>query len=207
MSDVLHVQLREKTGTADTRRLRRTGHVPAVLYGHGEGSVHLTIPSSEVAALVRHHGRTVKLSGAVEEDAFVKDVQWDPLGIEVLHLDFFRVSLDEVVEVEVPVVIHGEAPGTGEGGVVTEVVHEITILCPAGKVPTEVDLSVNQMHLGDQLTAADVSLPEGASLVTAADTVLVTVTEAQTPPEAIEGVTPPGEPEMIGKGVPEEEED
>ena len=95
MSEVLHVELREQTGTAATRRLRKAGQTPVVLYGHGQGSVHLTVASTEVAALVRHHGKTVQLMGAASDHALVSDMQWDPLGIDVLHLDLVRVDLTQ----------------------------------------------------------------------------------------------------------------
>ena len=72
--------------------------MPAVLYGHGEENAHLSIPERQVKTLIRHHSKTVELSGAIKDTALVSEVQWDPLGIEVLHLDLIRVNLKELVE-------------------------------------------------------------------------------------------------------------
>src|SRR5207244_3833049 len=111
MAEVFHVKLRDVTGKRRIRRLRATGVIPAFLYGHGEACVNLALASDEVKALVRHGARVVDLEGAVSEKAFVRDLQWDTFGTEVLHLDLARVSADERVTVEVKVELKGNAPG------------------------------------------------------------------------------------------------
>lgn len=159
------------------------------------------MPTSEIAALIRHHGRTVKLAGELDSDALVKDIQFDPLGIEVLHLDFFRVSLDEAVEVEVPLRAHGEVAE----GMLHELVHEIEISCPAGKIPNELEYSVNDWKIGRVLTAGELKLPEGASLLIDQDTPVAQVEEVRA--ELPEGEAGGGaaEPELIGGRSAEEE--
>ncbi len=102
-TDVLHVELRDQTGSLAARKLRRSGRIPAVLYGHGEGTQHLTIAATEVSSLLRHHGKAVTLDGAVKDTALLSDVQFNALGTEVLHLDLIRVNLQEKVVVTVPV--------------------------------------------------------------------------------------------------------
>ncbi len=175
MTDVLHVEQRDKVGSAATKRLRQKGRVAAVLYGHGEPNSHLSIPASEVDALLRHHGRTVQLAGGADGHALLKSVQWDPLGIEVLHLDFYRVSLDEAVEISVGVELKGDAPGLASGGVLTHNMYEIVIRCPAGRIPESLNLLINDLQVGQHKYAKDVPLPEGATLVTPPDTVLVSI--------------------------------
>jgi large subunit ribosomal protein L25 len=175
MADVLHVENRDKLGSANSRRLRASGKVAAVLYGHGEPNVHLSVPANEVMALIRHHGRTVQLSGGAEGHALVKSVQWDAFGSEVLHLDFYRVSLDETVAVTIGVELKGDAPGLGSGGMLNHAVYEITIQCPAGSIPDSLTLSISDLQLGQHKTAADVPLPQGATLITPPETVLVSV--------------------------------
>lgn len=175
MTDVIEVSRRENTGTAATRRLRRDGMVPAVLYGHGESNEHLAVPSKQVKALLRHHSKTIDLRGAVNETALINEMQWDALGIEVLHLDLIRVNLQEKVQVTVSVHLHGEAKGTHEGGILLEVTHEVDITCPAGSIPDNVGLNVTDLGVGEQATASQLELPDGCELVTGGDVVVARV--------------------------------
>lgn len=197
MADVLTVQRRDKLGSAATRRLRQSGHVPAVLYGHGEANEHLAIPGDDVKMLLRHHSKTVELKGDIAETALVSMMQWDPLGIDVLHLDLIRVNLKERVEVTVSISVTGDAPGLREGGVLLENVHEVVITCPAGSIPDSLEIDVNELHLGEHLTAGDLKLPSDSELVTAADTTIVHIEQPRTEePVAVEAG---GEPEVIGE--------
>lgn len=200
MTDVLHVELREQIGTAATRRLRKEGKTPVVLYGHGEQNLHLAVPTREVEALIRHHVKTVQLAGAAEEHALVNEMQWDPLGIDVLHLDLIRVNMEEMVEVTVPVRLHGEPEGVHQGGILLENVHEVEIRCSAGAIPEDIGLAVSGLKLGESLTAAELELPEGVELVTDRDTVIAHVEEPRTA-RADEGAAGAAEPEVIGRGA------
>jgi large subunit ribosomal protein L25 len=206
MADVLEVENRKKMGTAASRRLRQSGRVPAVLYGHGEETTHLSLSESQVRAMLRHHSQTVTLAGDIQDTALVREVQYDPLGIEVLHLDLIRVNLKELVEVTVPIYQQGEAAGLREGGVLLENLHDVDIRCPAGQIPEQLVLNVKDLHIGGQLTAGDLELPEGVELVTAAETVVAHVEE---PREQLEEVGEEGagaEPELISKGGESTEE-
>ncbi|TWU15908.1 50S ribosomal protein L25 [Allorhodopirellula heiligendammensis] len=207
MTDVIQATKRDSTGTAATTRLRREGNVPAVLYGHGEANEHLAISAVQVKGLLRHHSKTVTLTGDVNETALVSDMQWDPLGIEVLHLDLIRVNLQEKVEVTVAIETHGEAAGTREGGIFLENLREVDVRCSAGSIPESLVLDVNDLHLGDQATAADLQLPEGVELVTDPETVIAHV-EAPRSEAAVEEEDAIGsEPEVISKGGGEEEDE
>lgn len=206
MTDVLHVELREQIGTAATRRLRKAGMTPVVLYGHGEQNLHLAVPSREVAALIRHHVKTVQLAGAAEEHALINEMQWDPLGIDVLHLDLIRVNLKEMVEVTVPVRMHGEPEGVHQGGILLENVHEVDIRCSAGAIPEDVGLAVGGLKLGESLTAAHLELPEGVELVTDPETVIAHVEEPRAG-RADEEEAGTAEPELIGRGAEGEEQE
>ena len=175
MSDVLHVEKREQTGTTASQRLRKSGKVPAVLYGHGQENQHLAIPQADVKLLLRHHSKTVELQGDVNETALVSEMHWDPLGIDVLHLDLQRVDLSEKVEVTVPIQFHGEAIGTREGGMFLENQHQVDIRCSAGSIPDHVVLNIAEIHVGENKTAADLELPEGVELVSSDSLVLCNV--------------------------------
>ena len=211
MADVLEVAKRERVGSSATQRLRRSGRVPAVLYGHGEENEHLSIPEIQVKTLVRHHSKTVELSGDVKDTALVSQIQWDPLGIEVLHLDLIRVNLKELVEVSIPIHTHGDPAGLREGGVLIENLHQVDIRCPAGQIPDSLGLNVTDLHLGGSLNAGDLELPEGVELVTPSDTMVAHIEEPRgEAPEAPseEEAAASAEPEVISKGgeKPEEED-
>ena len=119
MSDSVEVKLRKETGTRASRKLRREGLVPAVLYGHGEKCVDLVATREAVQAAVRHGSRVVELKGAVKTGALIRELQWDTYGVEPVHVDFLRVSATDRVKVKVPVDLKGECPGQRAGGVVS----------------------------------------------------------------------------------------
>lgn len=205
MAEVFHVKKRDVTGKRRIRRLRAGGVVPAVLYGHGEACVNLAIGADEVKAMIRHGARVVDLEGAVNEKAFVRDLQWDTFGIDVLHLDLTRVSADERVTVEVVVELKGIAPGTTEGGVVDHLTHTVEIECLVVAIPDKVILRLGDLQLDGHLNADKIELPEGAVLVTDADTVIVTCAKPLEQPEGGAPAAEGAEPEVIGRKAGEEE--
>lgn len=206
MADVLEVEKRTQVGSSASRRLRKAGQVPAVLYGHGEATEHLAIPASQVNALLRHHSKTVELSGAIKDTALVSDVHFDPLGIDVLHLDLIRVNLKELVDVTVPVHTHGDPVGVREGGILIENLHDVEIRCPAGAIPDNLGLNINDLHLGGHLTAGDLELPDGVELVTPVETVVAHIEEPKVAEESEEAAEGGAEPEVIAKGGEKDEE-
>jgi large subunit ribosomal protein L25 len=207
MSEVVTVKIRDLRGKRNARRLRRAGQVPAILYGHGRDNVCLSIPERELSAIVRHGARVVDLKGDLSETAFIREVQWDTLGVDMLHVDFTRVKAGEAVEATIPVELWGEAPGTKLGGIVEILTHELEIECAAASLPEKLRVDINSLELEGSIMAADVPLPEGAKLLTP-DTVVVQCMpaapvleeeEEEAPPEAVE-------PEVIGRKAGEEEE-
>jgi large subunit ribosomal protein L25 len=206
ISEVVHVEVRSSRGTSQARRLRAHGKTPAVLYGHGEETVSLSIPSDEVSALLRHGGRVVELTGAVSGNALVREVQWDAFGAQVLHLDLTRVSRGETIETTILVELRGDAPGTHEGGVVQHFVHEVEIQCPVLSLPERLRVNINHLQLGQQITIADLEVPQGVTVLADPTTVVVQCTEAAEEVE-VEAMAESAEPEVIGrKELGEEEE-
>ena len=202
--ETLQVKKRDSRGKRHARRLRREGEVPAILYGHGEASVALSVPASQLDMAVRHGAHLVNLQGDVAEQAIIRELQWDTYSKHILHVDFTRVSQHELVEVVVPIELVGEAPGAREGGVLEHVAHEVTIECPASAIPEKLVVGVNDLHLNQALTLADLKLPQGARLVGNADAVVV---QCREPVEVSEEITPEvaegAEPEMIGRKAEE----
>jgi large subunit ribosomal protein L25 len=207
MAELLNVKMRDARGSRNARRMRRDGHIPAILYGHGESNHSLTVSSDEMAAVVRHGGRVVELKGAVNEKAFIRALQWDTYGLAVVHVDFTRVSEHERVEVKVRVELRGQAVGVKDGGIVEHFVHEVEIECEALAIPDRIEVSIGELKIGDSITAEELKLPPGAKLVSDPDAVIVQCVEPRADDD--EGLAPGAggvEPEVIGRKAEEEGE-
>ncbi len=207
----LEAKQRAELGSANCRRLRRRGLVPAVLYGKKIANVHLALDAAAFDAALRHHSRILdlKLPDGRVEKAIIKEVQYDTLGDHVLHVDLGRIALDEKIEVAVPLKFVGEPKGAAAGGHLEVVVHEVRVECLAGAIPDELRIDVSHLELGQILRAKDVqSLPEGVRLLSGADVVLCHLKAPVEVEEVTPGAAPEGaaaEPEVIAKGKKEEE--
>jgi large subunit ribosomal protein L25 len=207
MSELLHVKNRKTIGKRNNRRLRRAGRLPAVLYGHGEEAVSLTLAADELEASLRHGAKVVDLDGAASGKALLQDVQWDTFFQHVLHVDLLRVRAGEKVKVEVPLELRGEAPGSREGGLIEQMVHSLEIEVALDVIPDKLHLNINQLQIGDQLTAHDIEdLPAGARILDDLDTMIVHCVQPAAEEEEAVAEEAVAEPEVIGKGKEEEEE-
>jgi large subunit ribosomal protein L25 len=206
MAETLTVALRADLGKHNTRRLRLAGSVPAILYGHKQEPVCLSIPADEVDAAIRHGGRLVNLAGAMSDKAFIRDLQWDTFGLHVLHVDFSRISEHEVVEVVVAVELRGEAPGVREGGVIKLLVHEVTLQVQATEIPDKLFVNVNHLKLGDSIKVAELEIPEGAKILVDPEEIVVECVQPAVEEEEAGAEPLPGEPEVIGRKKEDEEE-
>jgi large subunit ribosomal protein L25 len=206
MAEQLSVTVRDQHGKRHTRRLRNSGSIPAILYGHGEQNLALAVPADQFVAALRHGSRLVELTGAVSESAFIRELQWDTYGTHVMHVDLTRISAHEKVEVEVPVELRGEAPGVREGGVVEQLIHQVRIDCPAGSIPDKLVVKINHLKLGDEITAASLELPADAQLIGEPEDVVVHCIVPVEKPEEMLGEGAAGEPEVIGGKKEEGEE-
>ncbi len=204
MSEALKVEKRELHGKRNNRRLRNAGSVPVVLYGHGEQTLSLKVAADQLSAALRHGARVVDLEGAVSEKAFIRELQWDPFGTHVLHMDLTRVSADERLQIEVPVILRGEAPGVKEGGHLEQMHHSVEIECLAIAIPEKLELRVGGLKLDESLHANNIELPQGATLLTDPETVIVHCALAKEETEEGEAGEA-AEPEIIGRKAEEEE--
>ncbi len=203
-AQTLTVQIRDSFGKRRNRRLRNDGKVPAVLYGHKQAVQSLFIAADELEAVVRHGNRFVQLGGDVTDQAFIKEVQWNTWGNQILHVDFSRVSATEKIHVTVAIELRGEAPGTKEGGVVKHVLHSIELECAAAAVPEKLEVNINHLGFNQLIHVSDLELPAGAVALVDPSTLVVScalpVEVAET--EAVEG---DNEPEVIGRKKAEED--
>jgi large subunit ribosomal protein L25 len=203
----LAVEPRNTRGKLNNRRLRRAGNIPAILYGHGLENVSLAVSAESLTAAVRHGSRLVSLTGAVSESAFIRELQWDVWGTHIVHVDFTRISEHEIVEVRVPIELRGEAPGVRSGGVVSQLIHEVEIACPASVIPERLAININHLLLDQSVLLGSLELPQGAKML--ADDLEAVVVHCAIPiemPEEGAAEAAPGEPEVIGAKEKEGEE-
>jgi large subunit ribosomal protein L25 len=206
---LLKVNRRQETGTRRVKPLRRKGLIPGVMYGHGKETVSLSLDKNDLAQALARGERLLELDLAgATQNVLIKEVQYDPFGQEILHIDLARVNLDELVEVTVPIVLRGIPAGAADGGVLQQIVAQVSIECMVRAIPDEIRVPVNEMKVGDVLRLRDLPLPQGAKLVGDPDIIVCTVTviaEAEVAPAEVEKAT--AEPEVITERKPTEEEE
>ena len=207
MAEAIEVEIRDWCGKRRNKRSRAAGKIPAVLYGHGKENISLSVPAEKLIAAVRQGTRVVDLTGGVKETALLRELQWDTFGLDLLHVDFTRVSADEKIEVSVSVALRGEAPGSKEGGVIEHLVHEVPIECLAAAIPEKFELNINELNLNETLTAAKLELPEGTKLLIDVETVLAQCVEPAEELEEDVMAADGAEPEVIGRKEEEEGEE
>ena len=208
---------RDDRGKNAARRLRRQGHVPAVLYGGDGKSVTLAVNTKQLAAIMRSQSGhntifRVKLPTG-EQPAMLKDWQVDPLLGTLLHVDLLRVAMDVRMRVMVPVHTFGEAQGVKlQGGIFEMVTREVEVECLPSDIPGEIRVDVSELMIGKQLRVGDLPIDAAKiKLVTDPQRVVAHVVarraEEEKPAEAVAAeAAAPAEPEVIKKGKKEAEE-
>jgi large subunit ribosomal protein L25 len=188
----LAAEPRTEFGKGAARRTRRAGKIPAVLYGHGSDPKHLALPALEFARVVREYGQnavlTLQIGSANSELALTKTVTTHPIKNYIEHVDLLLIKSGEKVTVEVPIVVNGEAvPGT----LVTQDLTTVQIEVEALHIPDQLEISIEGAGAGTQILAGQIALPEGATLGTDPDALVIAVNVAPTAEEMeadVEGV-------------------
>jgi large subunit ribosomal protein L25 len=179
-SNNLTALVRTETGKGASRRARRDGHVPAVLYGHGAEPQHLLLQAHDLSAVLRHSGTNAVLVldiAGKEQLALPKALDIHPIRRNIQHVDLIIVRRGEKVTVEVNVVVEGEA---GPDTLVNQEANTIEIESDAMSIPEHLTLSVEGIPAGTQFTASQVQLPEGVTLVSDPELLVVNVIPAPT---------------------------
>lgn len=207
----LEAKTRDVRGSRRVERLRRQGSLPAVIYGHKEAVISLTVETEAVRNVIRRGLRVVDVEhGGKTDKCLIREVQWDAIGKEIIHVDFTRVSADERIRVTVPIMLRGTAPGLNAGGVLDQPMHELEIECLAIRVPDAIRVNVGELQLEQAIHLKDVALPEGVKAFGDPDGVVIQVVkkveEVEAAPAAAAVVEGPVEPEVIGRKVEAEEE-
>jgi large subunit ribosomal protein L25 len=212
----IKAEKREIIGKNASRRLRREGMIPAVLYGGGSSNVPLTLKKQDVFMILRSDtGENTVFQVSFDSeirDVMIKELQRDPVTDEILHADFVHIAMDKVIQVSVPLVSVGEAVGVKtEGGFVDFITREVEVECFPKDIPEHIEIDISGLHLRQSLKAGDITLPEGVKIITSSDTILVLIEvplkeeEIEVEEEEEEVIAEEEEPEIIGKEKPEKE--
>lgn len=205
---LLKAEIRTNTGSRDAAKVRKQGRIPAVVYGHKQEPVPISLDAHNLVEGLHHGHRVVDVQiGKKKETMIFKDLQYDYLGKDIIHVDLMRVNVTETVKVTVPIELKGKAKDAHEGGIIGEHADHLEIECKVTDIPEIISVSVKNIGVGDTLHAGDVELPEGVKLVSEPETLLVTcslVAAVKSTEELEEQM--PAAPEIIGEAKETEEE-
>ncbi len=213
----LEAELREVKGSAKARDLRNNGYLPSVVYFHGKDALSIKFPKSALLKLVRQHRlESVIINLKIKDDkkakgrpCLVKEVQYDPVSEEIIHVDFNEISLTEAIKVNVSIEIKGEAIGVKqEGGSLEHVLWEIEVECLPTNIPKNIEVDVSALKMGEAIHVKDIVFPAGVKPLNDPAAVVLHVAapmKEEVPAEAVEGEAKT-EPEVIKekKEVPAE---
>jgi len=215
----LEVSRREESGKGFARRLRQGGQVPAVVYGAHRETVPISVDRKAVTDLIQksEHGvRSIfllKMSGSDQQrHAMIKDIQIDPISRKMMHIDFIRILMDEVVRTTVPVHINGTPIGVKEGGLLDFQVRDVHVECLPNAIPDKIDIDISNLGMHQYFRVSDLQAPEGVKILDDPERVVVGVTHARAEElpvaaaEAVPAEAVPMEPEVIARGKKPEEE-
>ena len=206
---LLKAEVREHTGSKAVRKVREKGRIPAIVYGHKQEPVAISLDAHDFVEGLHHGHRLMDIQvGRKKEKMIVKELQYDYLGRNIIHADLMRVDISESIKVTVPIELKGTAAGTHEGGIIEEHADHLEIECKATDIPETIVVSVKEVHVGGALHAGEVELPSGITLVSSPEMLLVTchlVAAAKTTEEIEEEI--PAAPEVIGEAKEDEGEE
>src|SRR5580704_365736 len=206
----LAVAKRTHLGSTACRRMRRAGKIPGVVYGHQKEPISFEVEWDTLAPVLKAGTRVVDLDleGHVEKAMF-RDIQWDTFGSAVKHIDLLRIDPNERVEVQVPIVLKGVAPGVLGGGILDHHLHSVTLECLAIQIPDNIQVKIAELQIGQAIHVSELELPPNTVVKNEPETVVVQVKQAlETEEPTAEGTEAgPAEPELVGRKVKETDEE
>jgi len=189
--EVVEIKLkkREKLGKEYAKKYRKNNLIPGVIYGaHLKENIHVLIEKKDIWNLLKkghskeQHILKLIIEGNGEimtENALLQDIQIDPLKDEPIHVDFHSVTMEEVVDVYVPVVLKGEPKGVKQGGILQHGVEEILVRALPLDIPSHIEVDISELELGDSITVGDIKLPEKVKVLTPPDEVVIAIVTPQ----------------------------
>ncbi len=196
----LKAEKRDALGTHRSRRLRTGGKVPCVLMRKKEKPVNLLVDERDFERVLKKHARIIDLAHPAGQDrVFIREVQWDHLGERVYHVDFVKIAMDELIQLEVELILKGKPVGVvEEGGVLDQYVKMLKIECLPTAIPEKIEVEVAHLKKDEHFLLKDIKAPQGVKLLQDPELVVAAVTEhiieVVAPAAAVPG---PTEPEVI----------
>lgn len=218
MSFTIKAERRSDFGKNVSRRLRREGRIPVILYGAAVDSVPLIVEKTDLFKIIRSEsGENTIFKVAMDsgtQNVMIKDIQTDPVTDEILHTDLIQIAMDKVVQVSVPIVLKGEAVGVkAEGGFVDVITRELEVVCLPQDIPEHIALDIGELHLNQSMKVEDIMVPEKVEILSDPNTVVVNIAAPHVEEEIVEEeeeeelMGEEEEPEVIKKEKAEEEEE
>ncbi len=202
----LTTQKREGRGTKVARKLRARGQVPGVVYGHKEETVSVVLPGEELLKAIMNKARVLDLkTDKGLEKVLIREIQWDHLGKELLHVDFARVAADERIHISVPLEVRGIAPGVTAGGMLEQPLHSLHVECLAVAIPQSIRVNVGELQLDTAIHVRELTLPPDVKALDDPEAIVVQVKAPQAEAAAPGTEAAVAEPEVIGRKAGEEE--
>jgi large subunit ribosomal protein L25 len=181
-TDSLTIDVRTRTGTTAARAVRRAGNIPGVLYGHGEPTA-ISIRAKALEELLTLGGKSHILDatiGGAHDSVLLRDVQRDPVSHRPIHADFQRVTTGEAITATVAVSVIGSSAAVRDGAILDIVTRTIDVKGPAGKIPESISVDISELAVHSHVSAGELSLPGGFTLITPADQVILSVEAPRT---------------------------
>ena len=220
MSLTIKCEKRDVFGKNASRRLRREGKVPAVLYGRNEPSTHLVIQKKDIFGILRSESgeNTIFKTSFDSEykDTMIKEFQADPVTDEILHIDLILIAMDKAVRVSVPIIVEGEAVGVKtEGGFVELITREVEVECLPEDIPEHIEVDISDLHLHQSIKIEEMEFPKGVENMSDPQTLVVLIeapakeeeiVKEEEEEEEVEVMAEGEQPEVIKKEKEEEEQ-
>jgi large subunit ribosomal protein L25 len=204
----LSVYLRSQSGKGFSRKLRRQGLIPGVLYGPKTDPILVSIPTVKLNRALSKGWENVLFDLKITSDgeskaktAMLKELQVNPVSSELLHVDLYEVAMDKEISVEVPVEFVGTAPGISKGGLLQVSKRAIQVECLPSNIPESIKIDVSLLEIGDSIHIRDISSDEGVKILADSDLVVATIL-----PPTVEEAPKPVEEEEVGEEPKEEPE-
>jgi large subunit ribosomal protein L25 len=215
---MIKAEKRTVFGKNASRRLRREGKIPVILYGASVESVPLIVEKTDIFKIIRSEsGENTIFKVAIDsgtQNVMIKEIQADPVTDEILHTDLIQIAMDKAVQVSIPIIFQGEAIGVKtEGGFVDVITRELEVECLPQDIPENVVLDISELHLNQSLKVKDIMIPESVEMLSDPDTVVVHIAVPHEEEEVVEEeeeevlIGEEEEPEVIKKEKVEEEKE
>jgi large subunit ribosomal protein L25 len=211
----LEANKRKDTNKATRNRLRREGRVPGVFYSKRSDTIPVDVLEKKIRPLVftaKTNLISLKIEGQEELECIIKDIQFDPVTDEIVHFDLLGLTRGEMIQLEVPVQLLGSSIGVREGGLLQHILHKLEVECLPKHIPEHIPIDISELAIGDSVLVSDL-IVENLTLLNPGDALVVAVGHQKIVEEEVEVTEEIGEeeesaePEVIGKGKPEEEEE